>query len=109
MLKMIGMPLIIAMIMIILMIWDLNHHHHPNDYDDDQPEALCQANPPLLKLLCTLGHILPVENTLGSNFPVMVNFFRAEPTLSVVKDSGQSISLDSKHIASTPRESTDGG
>merc|ERR1719209_1657075 len=55
-----------------------------------QSEAICQADPPLLKLLCTLGHILPVENTLGSNFPVMVNFFRAEPTLSVVKDSGQS-------------------
>merc|ERR1719209_1176568 len=55
-----------------------------------QSEAICQADPPLLKLLCTLGHILPVENTLGSNFPVMVNFFRAEPTLSIIKDSRQS-------------------
>ena len=70
MLKVIGMPFIIAMLIIVMMILDLihlNHHHlHPNDndvWDDDQPETLRQANPPLLKLLRTLGHILPVENT----------------------------------------------
>merc|ERR1719151_268817 len=55
-----------------------------------QPEALRQANPSLLRLLRTLGHILPVENTLGRNFPVMVDFFRAQTTFAVVKDGGQS-------------------
>ena len=31
-----------------------------------------------------------LDSTLGSNFPVMVDFFGAQPTLAVVKDGGQS-------------------